>query len=293
MELVTAVITTHKRAPQIVERALRSIFAQTYPNMEVIVVDDSPADFEQRPQVKETVESLGARYIPHDTCQGACVARNTGLANAGGTYIAYLDDDDEWKPEKIEKQLAGFTSDRVGLVYCAHEIRNDTTGTVVIHEPKYLSGMVYEQLLPDNFIGSTSFPLLRTEALRAVGGFDPLMPSAQDFDTWLRVSQHYEVAFVRQPLVVYHIHDGEQITKSFVRKIGGLERINEKNAAQLKKDPKTCWSRYIKLVPMYAGNRQLGKALTLWARAVCKCPLRVGANLRYALRAMKLFFKKG
>ena len=293
MELVTAVITTHKRTPQIVERALKSILSQTYENIEVIVVDDSPADFEQRDAVRAMVEGYADRsvsYIPHETCKGACAARNTGLAQAAGTYIAFLDDDDEWKPEKIEKQLAGFTSDRVALVYCDSETVNDTTGEVTVRKSESHSGRVYEKLIIGNFIGSTSFPLLRTQAVREAEGFDVLMQSAQDYDMWLRLAQKHEVAYVSEPLVIYHVHAGEQISKSFTKKISGMERINLKNAAYLRKDKTAFWSRTIKLVPMYAGNKQRGKALKIWLRAAATCPGKAKDNVRYLVRALKVSF---
>jgi GT2 family glycosyltransferase len=139
----------------------------------------------------------------------------------------------------------------------------------------------------DNFIGSTSFPLLRTSALREIGGFDPLMLSAQDYDVWLRLSEKFTVSYVEEPLVIYHVHAGEQISKSFKKKIGGMERINEKNAAYLRKNRRARWFRNLKLVPMYAGDGQKGKALKYWWKAAWTCPWQVKQNLRYLVRALK------
>lgn len=289
-ERVTAVITTHKREPEVVERALKSVLAQTHPDMEVIIVDDSPAEFSQREAVAQMVESYqdqGVIYIPHEKCQGACVARNTGLGRATGSFIAFLDDDDEWKPEKIALQLAAFDSEDIALVYCNHEVLDETTGTRTAQTHLYHKGHVYETLIVDNFIGSTSFPLLRTSAVRAIDGFDPLMMSAQDYDLWLRLAEKFTVSYVEEPLVVYHVHAGEQISKSFKKKISGMERINEKNAAYLKKDRRARWFRNIKLVPMYAGDGQMGKALGTWLKTAFMCPGQVKQNLRYLVRAFK------
>ena len=215
--LVTAVITTHKRAPLVVERALKSILFQTHKDIEVFVVDDSPADYELRQDVKTMVESYsdkGVTYIAHEQCKGACAARNTGLAVANGEFIGYLDDDDEWLPNKIEEQLKGFDSDDVALVYCGTRILYESTGTVTERNPSYVRGRVYDDLMRDNFIGSTSFPLIRTLALRAIGGFDIEMQSSQDYDVWLRLSKEFSVSYVSIPLVLYHFHEGEQITKN-------------------------------------------------------------------------------
>lgn len=289
MDLVTAVITTHKRKPELVERALKSILAQTYPNMEVIVVDDSPRDYEYRNLVKETVGRYGVQYIAHDTCQGACVARNTGLEAARGTFVAFLDDDDEWMPEKIEKQIACFSSQDIALVYCGSNVLDEKTGTQYNWPLELNSGKIYDSLILGNYIGSTSFPLLRTEALRSIGGFDPLMQSAQDYDVWLRLAQKYEVSYIDEPLATYHVHEGEQITRNYVKKINGLERLNAKNAEYLMRNRKARWIREIKIAPMYAGNRQIDKALVKWAQAAVMCPEQVKENARYLFQLVKLY----
>jgi len=104
-DLITAIIPTYKRPFKLLERALRSVLAQTYRNIEVVVVDDSPSTYQGRAEIAANIH-LDDRvtYIQHDAQKGACAARNTGLAHANGKYIAFLDDDDEWLPEKIELQ---------------------------------------------------------------------------------------------------------------------------------------------------------------------------------------------
>lgn len=291
-ERVTAVITTHKREPKMVERALKSVLAQTYSNMEVIVVDDSPADFAHREAVAEMVRSYGVTYIPHETCQGACVARNTGLQHATGNFIAFLDDDDEWKPEKTAIQLAAVTDDSIALVYCNHEDVNEDLGTRTVQIHDYHRGQIFDKLILRNFIGSTSFPLLRTSAVREIGGFDPMMASAQDFDLWVRLAEKFAVNYVEEPLVVYHTHSGDQITKNFKKKIAGMERIVEKNAAYIKKNRRARWIRNIRLAPMYAGDGQMGKAFGIWSRWIWTCPWELKENLRYLVRIFKCYHRR-
>jgi glycosyltransferase involved in cell wall biosynthesis len=290
MFFVSAVITTHKRSPEIVERAIKSVLSQTWERMELIVVDDSPADFAQRADVRRMVEGYATqnvRYIAHERCMGACAARNTGTEHALGEFIAFLDDDDEWKPNKIERQMSAFTDESIALVYCGREIKNDTTGSVTPSPFRGLSGRVYPELIKQNFIGSTSFPLLRKSVLEAVGGFDVLMEASQDFDVWLRIAKEYDVAFVEESLVVYHIHDGERITSNYARKINGWERLNEKNADYLAAHRDARHIRLMLLTPFYAGNKQLGKALRTWFRAAWLRPFAVKTNLRYLYRILK------
>ena len=287
MDLITIVITTHKRNPEIVERALVSVLNQTYPQTEVIVVDDSPSDYIYRDDVMKMIKKYNkVKYIRHSSCMGACVARNTGLSEANGKYIGYLDDDDEWKANKLELQIAGFTDDNVALVYCGSETKNDQTGMCVVSDTKFIKGNVYEQLILKNFIGSTSFPLIRTDYLKSIGGFDPLMKSAQDYDVWLRLSMKYTINYVEVPLVIYHIHDGCRISNVANNKVKGLERLNEKNMAYLNSHKTARWQRTIKLAPMYANNGQTSKALNTWINCVCLCPIKLLGNFKYLYRVI-------
>ena len=115
---VTAIVTTYKREPEIVKRAVKSVLNQTYKGIKVVVVDDSPASYDLREKVKLEVCRLNSdiMYIQHEQNMGACVARNTGLKYADTEYVAFLDDDDEWVETKIEKQLKLF-NDREWVWY--------------------------------------------------------------------------------------------------------------------------------------------------------------------------------
>lgn len=294
MPLVTAIITTYKRQASIVQRALESVLMQTHSNIEVIVVDDSPCDFEYREEVRTMIESYctrNVRYIAHEVNQGACAARNTGIAAANGEYVAFLDDDDEWKPEKTERQLAKFTDDSISLVYCGREVMSDDTGSISVPATRFLRGMVFSELIKENFIGSTSFPLIRKSCLETIFGFDVLMQSAQDYDVWLRLAEKYSVDYCEEPLVVYHVHSGERISKNYKSKISGLQRINEKNNAYLKEHKEAKWIRTIKIAPEYAGDGKMGKAFKVWYSAVCISPNQVAENIMYFFRICKIFLR--
>lgn len=238
--LVTAIITTYKREPTLLSRAIESVLSQTYTNLELIVVDDSPADYEYRADVKTLCEGYGARlrYIPHATNQGACAARNTGIDAANGELIAFLDDDDEWLPTKIEKQQKLFISDKIGLVYCDNYIVDEISERVYEEKKRCLQGDIFDALMIKNYIGSTSLPLLRFDAVLKVGKFDIKMPASQDYDLWLRIAERYAVSYVNEPLVNYFIHNGEQITKSNDFKRDARTRIINKYKDYLQKHPK-------------------------------------------------------
>ena len=289
MYLVTVVLTTHNRPPDLVNRALKSVTEQTFSNLEIIVVDDSDSIYDLRDEVGSIVlgyDKFGVIYICHDECLGACAARNTGARLAKGDFIAFLDDDDEWKPDKIEKQLTEFVDDDVALVYCGYSIMDASSKETEMRK-SYHSGYIYDKLIINNFIGSTSFPLIRRSHLIEAQGFDVEMPSAQDYDMWLRLARKHKVGFIREPLVIYHVHSGQQISDNLHKKIAGLERINMKNTKYLEENPVAWWHRNIVIVPYYAKNGDLIKALSTWRFSVKKCPKRVKKNVLYLLKIFK------
>lgn len=291
--LVTAVITTHNREARIVERALRSVLSQTYHNIETIVVDDSSADFSERQMVAEMIQRYSEKnvcYIRHQKCLGACAARNSGLMNANGEFVAFLDDDDEWLPLKIERELSGFISGDTALVYCETDTIDDDTNNRHHASRMLMKGYIYEALIAENFIGSTSFPLLRTSALKAIGGFDTEMKSAQDYDVWLRIAEKYEVNYVSETLALYHVHFGEQISKNPANRIAGLERLNEKNIEYLRNHPNAYGLRVIKIAPFYAMAGQTNKAFETWWKAVRIWPWAIKRNVYYLA---KIIVKRG
>lgn len=286
--MVSVIITTYKREPAMLLRALDSVLTQTYNDIEIIIVDDSPSDFPDRAKVREAVEKrkqeyshIKISYIAHPENMGACVARNTGLFAAKGEYIGYLDDDDEWLPEKTAKQLAVMQQSSAALVYCGGLCIDDSTGISKNAKKEYVKGKALNRLLYSNFIESTSYPLIRKECIEAIGGFDPLMQSAQDYDVWLRLAEKYDIDYIPEPLVRYHIHNGERITSNPIKKINGLERINEKYAHYLAKDKKLWWKRHIVIARYYVFNLDVKKALSIWWECVCKCPEYICENINY------------
>ena len=273
-ELVSAIITTHDRDPDIILRAVNSVLNQSYDPIQLKVVDDSHNNYLKRSAVENVVlaSSNDIVYIRHAKNQGSCAARNTGLTYARGYYVAFLDDDDEWVPQKIEEQLKGFSDDDTGLVYSGttmiDEVRN------IKHERRvsYKRGYIYEDLLKDNFIGTTSNPLIKKECIDEVGRFDTKMQSSQEYDLWLRLAKRYPVNFIEKPLLNYHIHRNARISTNPDKQIAGIERINEKYQDDINNDNKTWYLRYRDLVALYANKRWKKKALLLWVKCIAKYP---------------------
>ena len=215
-DLVSIIITTYKRPFEFVLRAVKSVLMQTYSNWELFIVDDSPNDYSERVVIKQQINALGdkrIKYILHGTNLGACAARNTGIRMAKGEFIAFLDDDDEWLPQKIEKQITKINQPEIGLVYCSsYTIINVNGKTKKTLREYRIEGFVFDKLILKNFIGSTSFVMVKRQALFDCGLFNIEMQSAQDYELWLRIAKKYAVACVSEPLVNYYIHNGERIT---------------------------------------------------------------------------------
>lgn len=277
-KLVSVIVTTCKRPPEILKRALDSIIQQTYGNYEVIVIDDSPSTFSQRNEIKELVGNYSnakISYIQNLFPMGACLSRNIGIEKSIGKYIAFLDDDDEWLPEKIEKQVAAMEASKAGMVSCREisiqeDLDKETIGKVEIH-----SGYVYKDLLHYNFCGGTSYLLFDKDCIVAVGKFDPRMESCQDYDLMLRIAKRYPVQVVDEPLVRFHVYGGERISNNYFKRIQGRKMIIRKNFWFLLMHPTLLSDRIDSLIPEYwSAGRNFG-GLIACIMSIVVCPRRV------------------
>lgn len=279
--LVSVVIPTYKREPEMLKRALDSVASQTYGDLEVIVVDDSPADFEKRSLIKELVTSydkLKINYIQHETNKGGAAARNTGIEASQGEFVALLDDDDEWLPEKTEKQIALMSDNDVGLVYCREYIVDSQTLEKTLNSRDYRKGFVFKHLITNNFIGGNSFVLIRKSALDKCGWFDPVMKSAQDAELFLRIAQKYKVDYCDEPLLNYYMNHGEQITGNPYNKIQGFEFINKKYAGYLFFHPVKKSIRLEKLIYSYKKTDKK-KAIITMIKVILLAPHKKTKNI--------------
>ena len=207
-DLVSIIITTHKRTPDILKRAIDSVYAQTYRNFEIFVVDDAP-EFNEHKDIVNLVKSYDSKlnYIINDRFPGACASRNDGIKASKGRFIALLDDDDEWLPNKLEIMIPKFT-DNVGLVYANWNIVNINSNKKYIFNRKIYSENIVDNLfLVGNFIGGCSVPIMTRESIFSVGLFDENFKSAQDYDVWIRIAKKYSVVHVDETVVNYYISD--------------------------------------------------------------------------------------
>ncbi|MBO4562350.1 MAG: glycosyltransferase [Clostridia bacterium] len=273
-ERITVVITTHDRPPEKLKRALDSAVSQTFRDTKIVVVNDFPENAKLAESIKELVASYGdgrIEYTDYGFSRGACFARNHGAAQGRGEFIAFLDDDDEWLPEKLEKQLEAFTSEDIGLVYSAFcQYDSKLCGKKLGgSKPR---GSAMERLLENNFIGGCSVVMLRRSAFEAVGGFDEDMLASQDYDLWLRISEKYDIAAVPEPQTNRYL-SSDSISVDFEKKKQAWELFNEKHG-DLYKDDKRRYCRRLQSIISHSaelGHYEYSKSL--FKKAVGISPL--------------------
>lgn len=223
---VSVVIPTHNRASTVV-RAIRSVLRQTYQNFEIILVDDGSTDSTR--EVLEHLSDTRLRYIRHDRNLGGGAARNTGIEAARGKYIAFLDSDDEWLPEKLERQvqLLEKSDPSVGVIYSGYSYIDENTCSIDSRVPRY-RGLIIDELLGGNVVGTASTVVVRRSCFGGVRRFDSSMLSCQDWDMWISLAKNFRFDFVPEILVRYHCDDGGRITNDAHAVADGHLRIAKK-----------------------------------------------------------------
>ena len=220
--LVSVVIPAYNSAAFITE-TVDSVLQQTYPNLEVLVIDDGSTD-NTREVLKPYEEKI--EYYRKDN-GGPASARNFGIRKASGVYVAFLDADDLWKEEKIDRQVKRFDEmPGTGLVH---------TGSVQLKDGKIIerasrhcpNGNVFKELFSQNFIG-TSTVLVRKECFQSLGLFDTRegFMAVEDYDMWLRIARKYRIEYIAEGLVYYRVH-AEGISRNIDRSYLNEKRVIE------------------------------------------------------------------
>lgn len=206
MPIVSVIIPAYNAARWIAE-TIDSVLVQTFRDFEVIVVDDGSTD-----ETPEIVAKYGnsVRHVRKEN-GGESSARNAGVRAAHGKYVAFVDADDLWLPEKIELQMKLFTKcPDLAWAYCDALVFDGQTNQVlwkISDTTKPYEGDILRPLLLDNFIGSPT-PIIRRDVFDVAGYFDesPLIRIGPDWDMWLRIAAKHAIGYVAQPLAKYRWH---------------------------------------------------------------------------------------
>lgn len=199
---VSVVVPTRNRR-RLLLRTLATVRAQRDVDLEVVVVDDGSAD-----GTADAVAALGDARITvvrHDRAGGVSAARNAGLAQARAPWVAFLDDDDLWAPDKLAAQLAAATDEGAGWV-CGGAVTIDRALRVVTGQLPPSAEVLWQLPAFNSVPGGGSGTMARTDLVRRVGGFDPALSNIADWDLWIRLSAEAPLATVPRPLTAYLRH---------------------------------------------------------------------------------------
>lgn len=232
---VSVIIPTYNRAP-LLGRAIRSVLDQTYRDFQLIIVDDGSTD--DTPAAVAAFDDPRILYLRQPANLGGAAARNVAIAAATTPFIAFQDSDDQWRPDKLQKQLDLFATldNSVGVVYTAFwHIAGQRKTYIPGPHVKHRHGNLHAQLLKGNFI-TPQTTVVRRQCFQTTGTFDPDLRSRHDWDLWLRLARDWLFAFIDEPLVtVYQTPDSISLTQDVTRT--GWLPIVRKHHADFRKRP--------------------------------------------------------
>jgi glycosyltransferase involved in cell wall biosynthesis len=215
--MISVIITTYNRL-NFLKTAIKSVLSQSYKDYELIVVDDGSND-----GTEEYIKKHHQNHIKfiYQNNSGISSARNTGLKYAKGTYIAFLDADDQWKKNKLQIQYNEIIKNpNIALNYTDEIwLRNDKFLNQKNIHRKY-SGWIFSKCLPLCII-SPSSALIKKNIFDDIGYFDETMEVCEDYDLWLRITLKYPVQFIEKKLIIKYGGHNDQLSKKYF----GMDRF--------------------------------------------------------------------
>lgn len=268
--LVSVVLPTRNRERRL-KRALGSVFRQTLEDFELIVVDDASTDGTADLLRRTAARDARVRTLTIPDRVGAAVARNRAIEAARAPWVAFLDDDDEWLPRKLERQIAALRDGGADFayspfVYVEASGRERVLGVVDVggKDPR-------SALLGGNFIGQSSV-VVRRAPLLEVGGFDPALPRLQDWDLWVRLAGTLHFRFVPAPLVrIHHSPSGISASVEDLREAVRLLLAKAEADPDFGPSERAEWMYALGTALLMEGDRAGGRRLVF--RSLCRRPL--------------------
>jgi len=282
MPKISIIIPTCNR-PLLLTRAIRSVLTQTYQDFEVIVVDDG---------LKERAENVVAafgdpriRSIKNETSLGGGGARNRGIREAHTEFIAFLDDDDEWLPEKLSIQMEQFahSDSDVGFCFTGARIETDEGAEITTAKQGVRDLSEVALLRFKGFLTTTL--IVKRAVFDNAGLFDESLPSHQEAELVIRITRKYKGLGINRPLVVMNMHTHDHIGADLSRRIKGKELVLEKHAALYTKHPRALAQQYFWLALWCRDSGELVKAKEYFRKA-----FRLSGNPRYFVHYFRTLF---
>lgn len=230
MPLVSVIVPTYNSA-RYVTAAVDSILDQSFKDFEVLVIDDGSTD-----DTRTVLARYGSpvRYI-HQSNRGVSIARNRGIAESTGKYIAFLDADDTWFPAKLERQLDALTqTPGYRLCYTGFRFVDDQMRSLRDHRPRQFDDALEGLLFHGNIVSSICTVLVERALFDQVGGFDPELSQCADWDMWVRLARTTRFLVIEDLLVTYRQH-----ATNMSRSVALLERDSRRVLEKGFADPAT------------------------------------------------------
>jgi len=268
--LVSAIIPTHNRA-ELLKRAIQSVLDQTWENMEIVVVDDASGDDTPHVLQSLTDQHKNLTVIRNNKSKGAPASRNIAIKNAKGDFIAGLDDDDVWRPKRIELLMEEFQE---GYSAVTSNDRMDFGEKEIVWKKKPV--ITLDDLLYYNQVGNQV--LTKKEYLQQIGGYDETLQSAQDYDLWIRLAHDFgPIKTAPHTLQVVNMSDERESITTSENQIDGYIACFEKhrdkmNSEQVKyqkyrirttKGEKVGWFELFKATPRHLLVKEITRKLFL------------------------------
>ena len=236
---VSIIIPTYNRE-KFLTRALNSILIQTFKNFELIVIDDASTDNTEKVLKNFQKKDKRIKYFRNSQNKGPSESRNIGIRMAKGKYIAFLDSDDEWLPQKLEKQLKFIENKNAKVVTCWAYVNDKIRKKKYFYKVPYYKNPISKILKKNYILSGPSSVILERKVIDKVGFFDSLIRYGEDWDYWIRIIKAgYNFFVVKEPLLKYYLWEGSAtITVNFSKKAKDLNRILEKHKELFLKYPK-------------------------------------------------------
>lgn len=224
-----AVVITCYNYERYVARSIQSCLDQTLPANEIVIVNDGSTDGSA--EIIRDFARNDSRIINiEQENKGQTVSKNVGISNSSAEFVAFLDADDFWEKDKLEKQMELFQDSQVGVVFSrSRYVDEDNREVNLVLKNKYLQprrGRVSEWLFMDNFVPFSS-SIVRRACFDALGMFDERLKMGIDWDLWLRFSTAYTFDFVDEPLLVYRVGHPGQMSKNLEERMRSSDWIME------------------------------------------------------------------
>ena len=275
MPKVSVIIPTHNRA-EFLRSAITSVLNQTFQDFEIIIIDDASKDHTR--EIITSFNDARIKVIHNQVSKGAAGARNIGLIHTNCEYTAFLDDDDEWLPEKLKIQtcLLDNSPPEIGGVCTGCFTIDKVSGRLL---STYNTEM--NNIYKINFIATSSI-LLRRECFEKCGLFDENMPTSSDYDMWIRISKIFSFKIVKNTLANHCYHENS-LTLDNEKKGIGLEILIAKHDDFFKKDFKAYSKLYISLGVYYLNNGEVQKGRKAFSKAIRMNPFEMRNYFNFLL----------